>query len=148
MSKVGGFFNKLFGAGGAIKDFLGGASNIIDNVVTNQEEKNELKNQFSKMTFDFFMSFQEEITERHKNDMGSDSWLSKNIRPLVLIFLLGMYSLLSLIDGNVSDIVINESYVQLLGQWGMLVMSFYFGSRGLEKITNLIGQYNAKKSRK
>ena len=67
--------------------------------------------------------------------MMSDSWLSKNIRPLTLIFILAMYSLLSISSGF--DFAVTESYVELLGQWGMLIMTFYFSGRTLEKMTNL-----------
>lgn len=80
----------------------------------------------------------QEITKRHTSDMASDSWMSKNIRPLTLIFILVLYSFFSLADGNLGSFAVNPNYVQLLGQWGMLIMSFYFGSRGLEKITAIM----------
>jgi len=78
---------------------------------------------------------QHEITERLKADMGSDSWLSKNIRPMTLIaILIGYFTFAGL---SAAKIDVNESYVQLLGQWGMLIMSFYFGGRTLEKIMDM-----------
>jgi hypothetical protein len=64
--------------------------------------------------------------------MHSDSWLSKNIRPLTLIFILLTYTVFGLMSAW--EIEVNQSYVELLGQWGMLIMSFYFGGRTLEKI--------------
>ena len=78
---------------------------------------------------------QHELTERLKADMGSDSWLSKNIRPMTLIaILIGYFTFAGL---SAAKIDVNESYVQLLGQWGMLIMSFYFGGRTLEKIMDM-----------
>ena len=78
---------------------------------------------------------QHELTERLKADMGSDSWLSKNIRPMTLIaILIGYFTFAGL---SAAKIDVNESYVQLLGQWGMLIMIFYFGGRTLEKIMDM-----------
>jgi len=82
---------------------------------------------------------QHELTERLKADMGSDSWLSKNIRPMTLVFILLTYTAFGLMSAW--DIEVNNNYVELLGQWGMLIMSFYFGGRTLEKI---IGMKKAK----
>lgn len=78
---------------------------------------------------------QHELTERLKADMNSDSWLSKNIRPMTLVFILITYTVFGLMSAW--DIEVNNNYVELLGQWGMLIMSFYFGGRTLEKIMNL-----------
>jgi hypothetical protein len=74
---------------------------------------------------------QEELTKRLQADMSSDSWLSKNIRPLTLVAIFLGYFLFAMMSAYGLDA--NESYVTLLGQWGMLVMSFYFGGRTLEK---------------
>jgi hypothetical protein len=78
------------------------------------------------------VSEQHELTDRLKADMGSDSWLSKNIRPMTLIAILTGYFIFALMSAFDRDT--NERYVELLGQWGMLIMSFYFGGRTLEKI--------------
>jgi len=75
----------------------------------------------------------QELTKRMVADMSSDSWLSKNIRPMTLIYILTAYLILTLLDAaNIIDVA--DNFVSLLGQWGMLVMSFYFGGRSLEKI--------------
>ena len=85
---------------------------------------------------------QHELTERLKADMGSDSWLSKNIRPMTLIaILIGYFTFAGL---SAAKIDVNEEYVQLLGQWGMLIMSFYFGGRTLEKIISMKDKKDAK----
>ena len=77
----------------------------------------------------------QELTKRHESDMKSDSWLSKNIRPMTLIFILFVYTVFGLMSAF--DVEVNQPYVELLGQWGMLIMSFYFGGRTLEKIIDM-----------
>lgn len=78
---------------------------------------------------------QENITARHGADMNSDSWLSKNIRPMTLVAILAGYFTFALMSAF--DMDTNQAYVELLGQWGMLIMSFYFGGRTLEKIIDM-----------
>lgn len=77
----------------------------------------------------------QELTKRQEADMASDSWLSKNIRPMTLVFILLVYSMFAMMSAW--DIEVNNNYVELLGQWGMLIMSFYFGGRTLEKIMDM-----------
>ena len=77
----------------------------------------------------------QELTKRHEADMRSDSWLSKNIRPGTLVFILVTYTAFGLMSAW--DLEVNNNYVELLGQWGMLIMSFYFGGRTLEKIMDM-----------
>jgi len=81
------------------------------------------------------MNEQEELTKRLQADMASDSWLSKNIRPITLVFILLTYTTFGMMSAW--DIEVNNNYVELLGQWGMLIMSFYFGGRTLEKIVDM-----------
>jgi hypothetical protein len=78
---------------------------------------------------------QQELTKRLQADMLSDSWLSKNIRPMTLIFILLGYFTFAMMSAF--DLDTNRAYVELLGQWGMLIMSFYFGGRTLEKIMDM-----------
>ena len=82
----------------------------------------------------------QELTKRLDADMKSDSWLSKNIRPLTMVYILSAYLVLALLDAVGLDI--SDNFVSLLGQWGMLVMSFYFGGRTLEKVMNMKGNNN------
>ena len=77
----------------------------------------------------------QELTKRQEADMSSDSWLSKNIRPGTLVFILIVYSTFAMMSAW--DMEVNNNYVELLGQWGMLIMSFYFGGRTLEKIMDM-----------
>lgn len=78
---------------------------------------------------------EDNVSKRWQADMSSDSWLSKNIRPGTLIYILTAYLLFALLDGGGYQIA--ESYVQLLGQWGMLVMTAYFGGRTVEKVMEM-----------
>jgi hypothetical protein len=84
----------------------------------------------------------QELTKRAQADMGSDSWLSKNIRPMTLIFILVTYTTFAMMSAYGIDT--NQKYVELLGQWGMLIMSFYFGGRTLEKIMDMRSKQPAK----
>jgi hypothetical protein len=77
----------------------------------------------------------QELTKRLEADMKSDSWLSKNIRPMTLLIILAGYFVFAMMSAFGLDA--NEAYVSLLGQWGMLIMSFYFGGRTLEKIVDM-----------
>lgn len=128
---------------GSVDKIVDSVGNAIDNLVTSDEEKLTLKNELAKIQIEaknkkdeLDLRYEEQLTQRQSNDMQSDSWLSKNIRPLTLIFILVMYSLLSISSGF--DFQVTESYVQLLGQWGMLIMSFYFGGRTLEKLSSIV----------
>jgi hypothetical protein len=78
---------------------------------------------------------QNNVSARHTADMASDSWLSKNIRPMTLVAIFVGYFVFAMMSAF--DLEANEAYVTLLGQWGMLVMSFYFGGRTLEKIIDM-----------
>jgi hypothetical protein len=78
---------------------------------------------------------QQELTKRQQADMASDSWLSKNIRPMMLIALFVAYTGFAL--ASVFDYDTKSAYVDLLGQWGMLAFGFYFGSRGVEKVAEI-----------
>ena len=86
---------------------------------------------------------QHELTDRLKADMASDSLLSKNMRPMTLIAILTGYFVFAMMSAFGIDT--NQRYVELLGQWGMLIMSFYFGGRTLEKILTLTKKPDAAK---
>lgn len=132
------------------------AGDVIDKFVTTDQEREQAKREMTDVLIKGELQAQDQLTERLRIDMNSDSWLAKNIRPLVLIFILLMYSFLSLFDtpGHmmingqlIATFKVNPSYVELLGQWGMLIMSFYFGSRGIEKVIETMGKYNMGKKK-
>ena len=97
------------------------------------------KGELAKLQAD--MNEQDNLTKRVEADMKSDSWLSKNIRPMTLIYILTAYLALAVMDAMGLDI--SDNFVSLLGQWGMLVMSFYFGGRTLEKIMDMKAKKDA-----
>ena len=104
-------------------------------VLLEMQQKGEL----AKLQAD--MNEQDNLTKRAEADMKSDSWLSKNIRPMTLIFILITYTVFGMMSAW--EIEVNNNYVELLGQWGMLIMSFYFGGRTLEKIMDMKAKKDA-----
>jgi hypothetical protein len=82
-----------------------------------------------------FETDQNNITDRWKADMASDSWLSKNIRPLSLVAIFSAYVVFALMSAF--GLAVNEDYVELLGQWGIIIFGAYFTSRGAEKIMDM-----------
>ena len=119
---------------------------LIDKLIPDPEAKAKAQLELAKLAQDgelarmandskLFETEQNNLTERLKADMGSDSWLSKNIRPKTLIAILAGYFTFAMMSAFGMET--QESYVQLLGQWGMLIMSFYFGGRTLEKIIDM-----------
>lgn len=130
--------------GGGVGKLVESVGTVVDKFVTTEEERLKLKQAIDKDLMDFKTSvlsnaesYEQELTKRLQADMSSDSWLSKNIRPMTLIAILSMYSVFSITSGNIGNFKIAESYVKLLGEWGMMIMSFYFGGRSLEKIATI-----------
>jgi hypothetical protein len=122
------------------------AGKVLDKVIPDPEAKAKAQAELAQLQqsgelakmaneTELFKTEQNNLTERLKADMGSDSWLSKNIRPMTLIFILTGYFTFAMMSAFGKDT--NENYVELLGQWGMLIMSFYFGGRTLEKIIDM-----------
>lgn len=121
----------------AIADKLGVPASIGE--VTSALQANpELALKLKEIDTKAFEVEQANVTERWKSDMGSDSWLSKNIRPMTLVYILSAFIVMALLDG--AGFKISESYVTLLGQWGMLVMTAYFGGRTVEKVMGKKGE--------
>jgi len=113
-------------------------SKLIDKLIPDPEAKAKAQFELAKMANEtkLFEVEQENVTRRVEADMASDSWLSKNIRPMTLVFLLVAYSGFAI--ASIFDLETRGAYVELLGQWGMLVMSFYFGGRTMEKIADRV----------
>jgi len=123
-------------------DILGIGMKVLDKFFPDPEQKAKAQlelmqmqqnGELAKMQAD--MQEQGELTKRQENDMRSDSWLSKNIRPMTLIAILSGYFVFAMMSAF--GLETNSKYVELLGQWGMLIMSFYFGGRTLEKIIDM-----------
>jgi hypothetical protein len=128
MSILGKIFST--GAGELVKN-VGG---VIDNLTTSKEEKMEAERKIKDLVMGYEAEMQKQVTERWKMDMQSDSWLSKNIRPLVLIFLCVSTVLLIFIDAGVIHFEVKASWVDLLQLVLITVIGAYFGGRSLEKV--------------
>ena len=118
---------------------LGIGSKLIDKFFPDPEQKAAAQLELLKMQqsgelaqLNADVSEGQELTKRLQADMASDSWLAKNIRPMALIAILGGYFVFAMMSAYGVDT--NERYVELLGQWGIVVMSFYFGGRTMEKV--------------
>ena len=129
-----------------IAQILGIGSQLIDKLIPDPEAKARAQLELTKLAqdgelakmandTDLYKTEQNNLTERLTADMSSDSWLSKNIRPMTLVAIFVGYFTFAMMSAFKLDA--NEVYVTLLGQWGMLVMSFYFGGRTLEKIMDM-----------
>jgi hypothetical protein len=132
------WITKLFGG------LIGKADNIIDEIVTSKEEKETLKNQLQKILLDSEASLQENVTRRWQADMNSDSWLSKNVRPMVLIFLVFSTVLMVFIDAGSIQFNVEPKWTDLLQLTLITVIGAYFGGRSVEKVRNT----NRKRRRK
>jgi hypothetical protein len=115
---------------------VGQAGNIIDEVVTSKEEKLQLKNELKKVILDHEIEAQKNITERWKADTNSDSFLSKNVRPMVLIFLVVSSVIMVFIDAGWINFEISQSNQSLLTTSLTVTLGAYFGGRTFEKVKN------------
>ena len=126
-----GVLNKIF-SGGASKlvESVGG---VLDNVITTDEEKLEAKRKLKEVILSHEAEMERNITDRWQADMNSDSWLSKNVRPMVLIFLVVSTVLMIFIDAGTIKFTVEEKWTDLLQLVLITVIGAYFGGRSLEK---------------
>ena len=124
--------SKIFSGGAA--ELIKGVGGVIDNLHTSAEEKLAAEQKIKDLVMGYEAEMQKQVTERWKMDMQSDSWLSKNIRPLVLIFLVVSTVLLVFIDAGVIAFEVKASWVDLLQLVLITVIGAYFGGRSLEKV--------------
>ena len=115
--------------GGLIKE----VGNVIDSLTTTKEEKLEIKKQLQVILEKAEANAQAEVTSRWKSDMSSDSFLSKNIRPMVLIYLTFIFSVLAFADGNIGEFTIAEEYIPIFQTLLVTVYGAYFVGRSWEK---------------
>ena len=120
--------------GGGAKDLVEGVGGVIDNLHTSEEEKLEANQKIKELVSNYEVEMEKTITERWKVDMNSDSWLSKNIRPMVLIFLVVATVLMIFIDAGVIAFEVKDTWVDLLQLVLITVIGAYFGGRSLEKV--------------
>ena len=126
-----GIIDKLI-SGGASK-LVDSVGSVLDNVITTDEEKLEAKRKLKELILSHEAQMQQNVTDRWKADMNSDSWLSKNVRPLVLIFLVVSTVLMIFIDAGTIQFTVEEKWTDLLKLVLITVIGAYFGGRSLEK---------------
>ena len=124
--------SKIFSSGAT--ELIKGVGGVIDNLHTSKEEKLEAEQKVKELVSSYEIEMEKNITERWAMDMKSDSWLSKNIRPLVLIFLVVSTVLLVFIDAGAISFDVKSSWVDLLQLVLITVIGAYFGGRSLEKV--------------
>jgi hypothetical protein len=126
MSAITGFLS----GGDVIKD-IGG---VLDNLHTSGEERAEAEQKITQILATAEQAAQEQVSARWEADMKHGSWLSKNIRPITLIFLTAVFVILSVFDGNLGDFTIGAAYVPVYQTLLMTVYAAYFAGRSIEKV--------------
>ena len=123
---------KIFSGGAA--DLVKGIGGVVDNLHTSAEEKLEAERKIKELIASYQVEMEKNITARWQVDLKSDSWLSKNVRPMVLIFLIVCTMLLIFIDAGALSFEVKSSWVDLLQLVLITVIGAYFGGRSLEKV--------------
>ena len=123
---------KLFSGGAS--ELVEGVGGVLDNLITSKDEKLEAKRKVKELVANYEIEMEKNITSRWEADLKSDSWLSKNVRPLTLVFLIVCTMLLIFIDAGAINFNVKDSYVDLLQLVLITVIGAYFGGRSLEKV--------------
>ena len=123
---------KLFSGGAA--DLVKSVGGVLDNLTTSKEEKLEAERKIKELMANYEIEMEKNISSRWDADLKSDSWLSKNVRPLVLIFLIVCTMLLIFIDAGALNFEVKSSWVDLLQLVLITVIGAYFGGRSIEKV--------------
>lgn len=123
---------KIFSGGAA--ELVKGVGGVLDNLTTSKDEKLEAERKIKELVANYEIKMEKNITSRWEADLKSDSWLSKNVRPVVLIFLIVCTMLLIFIDAGAINFNVKDSYVDLLQLVLITVIGAYFGGRSLEKV--------------
>ena len=123
---------KLFSGGAA--ELVKNVGGVLDNLTTSKEEKLEAERKIKELMANYEIEMEKNITSRWQADLKSDSWLSKNVRPMVLIFLIVCTMLLIFIDAGALKFNVKDSYIDLLQLVLITVIGAYFGGRSLEKV--------------
>ena len=127
MSILGSIFS------GGAKDLVEGVGGVIDDLHTSKEEKLEAERKVKELVSSYQSTLEKEISSRWNADMNSDSWLSKNVRPLVLVFLVISTVLMIFIDAGTINFTVEAKWTDLLQLVLITVIGAYFGGRSLEK---------------
>ena len=124
--------SKIFSSGAT--ELIKGVGGVLDNLITSKDEKAAAEFKIKELISNYEVEMEKEITGRWNADMKSDSWLSKNVRPVVLIFLIICTMLLIFIDAGTINFEVKSSWVDLLQLVLITVIGAYFGGRSLEKV--------------
>jgi|TARA_R100000664_G_scaffold4352_1_gene8884 hypothetical protein len=123
---------KIFG--GSADKVIDSIGNAIDGISTSKEEKLEAKRKIKELVVNHQIEIEKNVSERWKADMNSDSWLSKNVRPLVLVFTISCTMLLVFIDSGSIKFEVEEKWTDLLQLTLITIIGAYFGGRSVEKL--------------
>ena len=123
---------KLFSGGAA--DLVKNVGGVIDNLHTSKEEKLDAERKVKELISNYEVEMEKQITDRWKSDMNSDSWLSKNVRPMTLVFLVISTMLMIFIDAGMISFNVEDKWTDLLQLVLITVIGAYFGGRSLEKV--------------
>ena len=127
-----GVLDKIFGGGaGKLVESVGG---VLDNLTTTKDEKLEAKRKIKELVANHQIEVEKNVTARWQSDMNSDSWLSKNVRPLVLVFCIVCTMLLVFIDSGSIKFQVEEKWTDLLTMVLITIVGSYFGGRSIEKL--------------
>ena len=121
----------IFSSGAS--ELVKGIGGVVDNLHTSKEEKLEAEQKIKELVSNYEVEMEKTITDRWKSDMASDSWLSKNVRPLVLVFLVVATVLMIFIDAGTIEFNVEDKWTDLLQLVLITVIGAYFGGRSLEK---------------
>ena len=127
-----GFLSKIFSGGAA--DLVKGVGGVIDSLHTSKEEKLAAERKIKALIVEHEAKMEQNITDRWAADMKSDSWLSKNVRPIILIFLVVSTVLMIFIDAGTIQFTVEEKWTDLLQLVLITVIGAYFGGRSIEKV--------------
>ena len=122
---------KIFGVGSSVVDDV---ANALDKFIRTKEDRDAFEKEMTEIFVRAESEMQKNVSDRWKYDMDSDSWLSKNVRPLVLVFLIFSTILLIFIEGGNIDFFIKEEWIGLLQMILLTVIGAYFGGRSIEKV--------------
>ena len=123
---------KIFSAGAS--DLVSSIGGVVDNLTTSKEEKLEAERKIKELVSNYEIEMEKTITDRWKSDMASDSWMSKDVRPLVLVFLVVSTVLMMFIDAGVLSFNVEAKWTDLLQLVLITVIGAYFGGRSIEKV--------------
>ena len=134
--------NKIFSAGAT--ELVKGVGGVLDNLTTSKEEKLEAERKIQELVSNYETKMEENVTDRWKSDMSSDSWMSKNVRPYTLAFLIVSTMLIIFIDAGSINFTVESKWTDLLQLVLITVIGAYFGGRSMEKIGKIKGKKDKK----